>query len=167
MGAVYLSCVLNVDDPDAVAFFGYEGIPSGQYPSPTAGKFLRCTTNNAVVAAQPFGQLALTQPDFTGDYVISGYSRVSAQAIVEAGFEPYTYSNGYIARFYVPDGLTGEVKVFVKIESSADVGIEYVGGGGAGTVDPYVAGGLKALAVTAIADTATAGRRYLHMPCRQ
>ena len=157
MGAVYLSCVLNVDDPDAVASFGYEGIPSGQYPSPVAGNFLRCTTNNTTVAAKPFGQLALTQPDFTGDYVISGYSRVMAAAIVGSGFEPYTYDNQWISRFYLPSGISGEVKVFVKIESSAAVGIEHVGGGGAGTAYPYVTGGLKALLVTANASTGTAG----------
>ena len=157
MGAVYLSCVLNVDDSGALASFGYEGIPSGQYPSPVAGNFLRCTTNNTTVAAQPFGQLTLTQPDFTGDYVISGYSRASATAIVGSGFEPYTYDNHWLIRFYPPSGISGEVKVFVKIESSAAVGIEYVGGGGAGTASLYVTGGLNALLVDVSASTGTAG----------
>ena len=156
MGSVYLSCVLNVDDPGPVASVGCEEIPSGQYPSPVAGNFLRCTTNNTTVAAQPSGHLALTQPDFTGDYVISGYSMVGATAIVGSGFEPYTYDNRWESRFYLPSGISGEVKVFVKIESSAAVGIEYVGGGDAGRAYIYVTG-LKTLLVAATASTETAG----------
>lgn len=156
MGAVYLSCTVDLDVPGSAGSFGYVGVA----PTPVGSRFLRCTTGNAAVAAQPFGRLELTQPDFTGDYIISGYSFAQASLLTEASgpaFGPYAYLNGYQTRFYLPEDLLGEVTVLVKLESSGDVGIEYISGGGAGYAVVYDAGGALALDVYAGAHTATSG----------
>lgn len=135
MSTIYLSCVMDFSaggDPSGA--FGYTELPSGDYPAPVGANYLRAAFDNTA-AVDP--GVVFTSGDTSGGYEISGYSYAGSVATTaESGpvFGVYTYRTNLSFRFALPVGLSGEVRAYVKIETAAPSGIDFVGGGGAGYV---------------------------------
>lgn len=152
MGALYVSCEFDPHSGDVVGF-GYDGIPAGEYVPPEGSNFLASTLSNAVVAAEPFGKKVITQSDFTGTYVIAGYSTRTAIAGDGVG----QYDTHQTIKFTLPPGLSGTVRAFAKVEASGAVTSTGIDGGGLGYVFGYDVGESRAVECSVFCKTETAG----------
>lgn len=135
MSTIYLSCVMDFSaggDPSGA--FGYTELPSGDYPAPVGGNYLRATFDNTDAATTG---VVFMSGDTSGSYEINGYSYAGSVATTaESGpvFGVYTYRTNIGLHFALPAGLTGEVRAYAKVETAASSGIDFVAGGGAGYV---------------------------------
>lgn len=155
MSTIYLSCTLDFDDPggdDPIGGFGFTELPPDEYPAPVEGSYARVTyDSSAATAGVPF-----TDSDVTGGYELSGYSYAGSTVFTaESGpvFGVYTYGATVLLRIFPPPGLGGVVRAFVKVETAAASGIEYVVGGGAGYVMYHRSADVPYLTVSTLFDT--------------
>ena len=157
MAAVYLACEINLDELGSVGAFGYVGIDAGDYVPPVGDAYLRTVINVAAVAAMPSGEWAPIQENFTGGYEIDGYGQILCSLVSGEYVGPYQSSTYVTLKFYVPDGLSGLVTFFVKAECSGAIGVDEVGGGGAGYGQVIDLGGSLALDMAALWSADTTG----------
>ena len=136
MSTLYLSADLDFSSSFAIGGFGYAGIPESEYVPPDGSNYLRATLDVPTAVASPFNRHELEPSDLSGGYEHTGYMMFGEAApTTEASgpvFAVYTYFCRFLLRFVPPPGMSGLGKAYVKVETSAPSGVEYIGGGGAG-----------------------------------